>query len=133
MSHPAQASRERSHVSPRYNRQLPLMRSCRPGSRPRRSVIAPMLGLGLLLLAAAAAQPASAATTVAMRLRQKQMIRTDRLDIRRPAGIAYAAESDLFLVFTQAPAAGVSDAAPGRGVLLNRFHEGMGKIGRAHV
>jgi uncharacterized protein YjiK len=110
--------------------ELPLMRSCRPASRTRRSIIAPGLGLALLLLAAVGTQPASAAEPAApaMRLRQKQMIRTDRLDVRRPAGIAYAGDSDLFLVFTQAPAAGVSDANPGRGVLLDRWHDGIGTL-----
>jgi hypothetical protein len=89
-----------------------------------------VLGLALLLFLGVGSQPVSAATAPApaMRLRQKQMIRTDRLDVRRPAGIAYAGDSDLFLVFTQAPAAGGSDPNPGRGVLLNRWHEGTGTL-----
>jgi uncharacterized protein YjiK len=94
----------------------------------RRSLMAPVLGLALLVLAAAGWQPVSAAApqAPAMRLRQKQMIRTDRLDVRRPAGIAYAGDSDLFLVFP-APAA-ATDPSAGQGVLLNRFHEGFGTI-----
>src|SRR5262245_30077061 len=64
-----------------------------------------------------------------MRFRQKQMIRTDRLDLRRPAGIAYAGDSDLFLVFPEAAPAGTApDPTTGHGVLLTHFHEGVGTI-----
>ncbi len=70
---------------------------------------------------------AGAEASPARGLRQKQMIRTERLDIRRPAGLTYAGNSDLFIVLP-GPIAGADASAGASAALMDRFHHPMGSI-----
>ena len=99
------------------------VRSHRPGFH------APALsrGLAVLLLGVAlAALPApGVAAETARGLREKQMIRTERLGILRPVGLAHLGGPDLFIVLP-APVAGAEPAAAVE--MMDRFYHPVASI-----
>ena len=85
----------------------------------RRLAILP-LGIALITL------PAPGVAAGAVRgLREKQMIRTERLGVVRPAGLAYAGDSDLFIVLS-ARGAGTDTSAAAE--LMDRFSHPVASV-----
>jgi hypothetical protein len=68
---------------------------------------------------------AGAEGTPARRLREKQWHYTERLGIVRPIGLAYAGDSDLFLVLS-GPGGGVGPSSGASAGLVDRFHQPVG-------
>jgi K319-like protein/SdiA-regulated protein len=89
-----------------------------------RRLVASALGLALLG-SALSGLPAHAAPAAVRGLRQKQAMRTQKLEIQSPAGLAYSAQADRFIVLP-APRGGARSESQGNASLMDKWGDGAG-------